>query len=458
MQSFITNYLSDIKDDIPKNKYNPSDTVDLGDVLSSFFEATKWEIVHEQLAEKLARKVEITKKFDDTYTIEWKKHKDSQIASSFLSSLATFVLYVSFKKLQEVDAPNEELFKRMNAILKALVVSKEPWIVENSTLHNDIKKDFELLAESLLTDKEQTFKNMIDLTQPKKEDRIVPITVLYFEGPIARAYLEMFKSLGLKPKKIIHMISSVDISTQKPIGKLLPLKYRIKYAAYSQETKINFYPREIEKRYPELQQAIFKEVSKKYNLSNDILKSTTNKLEISQYCENIETIFVTGLKDKKLEDKIIEGNEGTILYTGGGIVPPSLLSILNTKFIHIHPGYLPDIKGADCTLWSTMLFGRASATCFFMSPGIDTGDIIMPRWMPELFFDIQKKKYDDKTLYRAIYSYLDPWVRAVVLREFLTTHKEFKEIKTIKQNETDGYTFYFMHNEMKRIALNRFIN
>ena len=151
--------------------------------------------------------------------------------------------------------------------------------------------------------------------------------------------------------------------------------------------------------------------------------------------------------------ELTKTKEGAILYTGGGIVPPSLLNIKDTRFIHIHPGYLPDVKGADCTLWSTMIYGRASASCFFMSPGIDTGDIIMPRWMPELSIMIDKTKYDDRTLYRAVYSYLDPWVRSTVLREFLSTSREFEDIETIVQDEKDGCTYYFMGKEIKKVAL-----
>ena len=55
------------------------------------------------------------------------------------------------------------------------------------------------------------------------------------------------------------------------------------------------------------------------------------------------------------------------LFTGGGLVPKSLLSFQNIKFIHFHPRYLPIVKGADCTLWSSLIFGRTAATRFIMS-------------------------------------------------------------------------------------------
>ena len=47
-------------------------------------------------------------------------------------------------------------------------------------------------------------------------------------------------------------------------------------------------------------------------------------------------------------------------------MPESIFNIKNSSFIHIHPGYLPDIRGADCLLWSIMLANYPSATSFFI--------------------------------------------------------------------------------------------
>ena len=70
------------------------------------------------------------------------------------------------------------------------------------------------------------------------------------------------------------------------------------------------------------------------------------------------------MKDQNLFSFINQQNASIYLFTGGGIMPESFFNIKNTQFIHIHPGYLPDIRGADCLLWSTMLAGCPSATSF----------------------------------------------------------------------------------------------
>ena len=156
--------------------------------------------------------------------------------------------------------------------------------------------------------------------------------------------------------------------------------------------------------------------------------------------------------NKKEILKLGKEKEDVILYTGGGMVPPSLLSISETRFIHIHPGFLPDIKGADCTLWSSMIFKRASASCFYMSPGIDTGDIINPYWLPSLSFNTNIKNIDRQSIYRAVYGFLDPWVRAFALRNIIFSNNNYEALASIPQSEEDGATFHFMHQRLRNAS------
>lgn len=456
MKKYINLYLKNANIEIPNVNDVVQDHINLDSLIGFLYFDIEWSLEKESLIKSLAKKIEISKKFYSEYTLDWKKNKNAKIATNLQNSLLALALYISFKKLQESNAPPELLFTRMNATLKALEISKEVWCNSESILYKDITKDLNSLAEKGPISK-NSFMNKISLSIESNNPKEVPITILYSEGPIARAYLEIFKSLNLKPQKIIEMISSVDVSSRKPIGKFLPQKLRVMYARYSQESKINFWPRDIKKRNPDLQSLILNELKDKFNIPYKTLDSTTNKLEIAEYCDNVETIFISDLKDQKLEEKLKTHHEDIILFTGGGIVPSSLLSIVNTRFIHIHPGYLPDVRGADCTLWSSMIFNKTAATCFYMSPGIDTGDIILSRWMPELSFKIDKK-YEYITLYRSVYSYIDPWIRALVLREFLENYSTFMIEDTIEQKIDDGNTYYFMHERMKKTALKYFFS
>lgn len=55
----------------------------------------------------------------------------------------------------------------------------------------------------------------------------------------------------------------------------------------------------------------------------------------------------------RLLDYLASEPEGAILFTGGGILPEQVLMLPQLKFLHVHPGFLPAIRGADCALWST---------------------------------------------------------------------------------------------------------
>ena len=46
------------------------------------------------------------------------------------------------------------------------------------------------------------------------------------------------------------------------------------------------------------------------------------------------------------------------------------------NFIHIHPGYLPEVRGADGLLWSIKEYNKIGVSSFIMNHKIDSGEII----------------------------------------------------------------------------------
>ena len=105
MQSYISKYLLGIKDTIPNKKRESDDFINLETELSYLLSTKEWNKTEEELSSQLARRVDITKKFQTKYTLNWKKIKNTKEASSFLSSLATFILNVRFKKLEADNTP-----------------------------------------------------------------------------------------------------------------------------------------------------------------------------------------------------------------------------------------------------------------------------------------------------------------------------------------------------------------
>ena len=173
-------------------------------------------------------------------------------------------------------------------------------------------------------------------------------------------------------------------------------------AASSQRSKISYWPRQLLKDEAVFIVGILAEVESKFGFSRPIVDNAHALLPLSTYSDCVESLLVDGLADKVLQDFLATEKPGAVLFTGGGIVPANLLNIPHLKFWHIHPGYLPKIRGADCALWSSLLTGYTSATCFYMSPGIDTGDIILPRWLPQLVFESPERQLGLLPMYRAV--------------------------------------------------------
>jgi hypothetical protein len=160
------------------------------------------------------------------------------------------------------------------------------------------------------------------------------------------------------------------------------------------------------------------------------------------------------LRDPALLNYVDGETDKTFLYTGGGIVPATLLAVPNSRFIHVHPGFLPDIRGADGLLWSILTKRRPSASAFYMAPGIDTGNIIAAHWLPDVHAHIDAG-IDTLTRYRMAYALIDPWVRCRVLRDLIENNMAFENIPATAQDEMSGITYHFMHDQLRRMALDK---
>jgi hypothetical protein len=242
--------------------------------------------------------------------------------------------------------------------------------------------------------------------------------------------------------------------TQKQVGRFLPGPLRIAYSANVQKLKIHYWPRKIAKYHGALHKVMVDEVKAKFAFSDEVLTNAAALNDLSTYSDSVEVLMVDGLEDNALEERLSQlPSDVDLLYTGGGMVPARLLSLSHLRFLHIHPGFLPNIRGADCVFWSSLVFGRCSATCFIMAPGIDTGPIVKACWLPEIKFAHDAAAYDLKTLYRAIYGFFDPWVRAFVLREVFRDLDDFGALQSHAQDECGGITYHFMHPALQRKAI-----
>ncbi|HIA31888.1 MAG TPA: hypothetical protein EYN83_01285 [Nitrospinaceae bacterium] len=428
-------------------------------VLYELASVLEWSNNEYERFDFLSKRFDISKKLFTSYFSNGRKAINAKIIDSAYLELFTAIL---FKEaiLNPREFPLDIRFKRFNTLFKVQEITNPDWLLPGSELGQKMESVWQSTIKAIGTPysdlKITALPNMIKYNGSAPKE--IPLTVLFYEGPIARAYLATIQSLGFKPKKIIELVAVKDVSTKKVVGKWLPKKMRINYAASIQRNKIHYYPKRLSKANPDFVNGILDEVQKKLGFERDVIDNANALLPLISYSDCVESILVEGLADKALQECLLEELAGGILYTGGGIIPAELLDLRHLKFLHIHPGFLPDIRGADCALWSLLLAGHTSATCFYVSPGIDTGDIICPHWLPKLSFYVDETGIELQSTYRIVYSFLDPWVRAFVLRDITINNQKFDALASTPQLEKDGTTFHFMHQRLQDSIFRKLFN
>ena len=433
----------------PISNYGEIDTRQLIFNLAS---STSWNNEDYLLIEFILKGLNINNKLFLGYYKDGRKATDMFLCHKEWLELF-FAILLKYTFLYDEKPSSSPLIAKINSVFKALDLIQPDFLSKYPFLYNAIEQKITSLYQSypayLKPSHDAITYPIADITD--KDIKTIPMIVLFYEGPIARAYLETMRSLGLKPKKIINLISSKDLISKKQISSWLPTTFKKFFAYQVQKSKIHYWPRLLLKKHNKTVNALCLEIISTLFFEKNAIFNAYRCLPLSTYSDVIDDLLIQDLSDPCLHDYLSDQPSCPILYTGGGIVPSSLLSIPNAHFIHIHPGFLPHIRGADCTLWSILLTGHASATCFHMSPRIDEGNIIKACWLPKLMLNDKLNHLEVSIGYRLVYSFIDPWVRAFLLRELLKNQHNLAELPTMTQIPEEGNTFHFMHHKMKKI-------
>jgi len=174
-----------------------------------------------------------------------------------------------------------------------------------------------------------------------------------------------------------------------------------------------------------------------FNISETV-KNTLDKKNISYN----EFPFVD-INDPKLVNYLKNLDVDYWIFSGGGILKNEILS-LKTKFIHLHPGIVPDYRGSTCFYYSILNENYAGVTSFIMSKGLDMGDIIF-------------QKRFDKPNYQYLDEIYDPHIRSETLIELLKNETLLEKEKMV-QNSNEGETYFIIHPVLKHIAIQKCLN
>lgn len=274
------------------------------------------------------------------------------------------------------------------------------------------------------------------------------------EGPIGRAYLATLRQLGFRPETLILMVYRRAPGTGKRVGRWFPPAMRTAYAQAIQEGQSNFWARRLLQTNHDLVRSMMRIVRNAFGLPEDFYEEVLEKCDYTRYSDQVQPILVDGLGDERLSNLLSGMAPNAVLFTGGGILPKSLLEIPGLRFLHIHPGYLPHVRGADGLLWSTLIRGRPGATCMYMGSGIDDGDIVLREEFEPLAIEVpESERPSDQDLYRAIYAYYDPVVRAQILRQMPNNAPDLASLYSKPQDPESGSTYQFMNRKLRHAAV-----
>lgn len=226
---------------------------------------------------------------------------------------------------------------------------------------------------------------------------------IFFPGPKATAYLSVFKKLNTPPSVIIVMKNR----HRQPPDKRLTTEV-------------------IRDQYFDLNYSI-----------EQFSQTFTTKII---HCDS------THINDEKLKVLLDSLNIENWLFSGGGIIKVALLQH-HYRFLHIHPGQLPEVKGSTCFYYSLLMNQSLAASAFFMQEQLDTGEAIA---ICQFSINLDKETLTPSFLDNII----DPWIRSKTLQKVLAYWEKDKQKTLINRIKIPtNRAYYVAHPILRSLAI-----
>ncbi len=94
------------------------------------------------------------------------------------------------------------------------------------------------------------------------------------------------------------------------------------------------------------------------------------------YCHNVERLVINNYDDQCLIDALKSSGLTHFIFAGHNLFRGRVLD-MGMRYLHAHPGIVPDIRGVDCFLWSVLYRGCPGYSVIYLDQGVDTGDIVL---------------------------------------------------------------------------------
>ncbi|MDB3889160.1 hypothetical protein N9337_00925 [Candidatus Pelagibacter sp.] len=264
------------------------------------------------------------------------------------------------------------------------------------------------------------------------------LSILIDDNPVSRAYIQFLIDKELSLETPIYII--------KNNLKILPTSFtsRVNF------TSNNLYPLKY-LRMKKISQFI-DYVENYFEVRKNFLKDMYLYKNIYQISKKIDFVHSKSINS---ENVISSLNKNFIYINTSNQIYKEILKT-NIKFIHIHPAVLPDIRGADGSLYMYKLYKSYGATSFFMSKNIDEGEIISQyiKKLENFKFDLSST-FDIKNIYRLWFSFVDPLIRLVEFEKIISGNSSYLKKNSIIPNNNKGNYFSYMGNDEINIILTK---
>jgi methionyl-tRNA formyltransferase len=157
-------------------------------------------------------------------------------------------------------------------------------------------------------------------------------------------------------------------------------------------------------------------------------------------CISYEVIRTLDVNSEEVVEAIKKRREKIFIYSGpGGAILRKNILQTGKKFLHVHPGRLPDYRGSTTIYYHILQEGSCGVSALFLSEKIDQGPVITTRNVPlpsdtDLDYDF------------------DPRIRAELLCDVIKLYSKRGRIDTVMQGGKSGETYYIIHPVLRHIA------
>ena len=259
------------------------------------------------------------------------------------------------------------------------------------------------------------------------------IGLILDEGPIARCYLELAKRQKFKFEEIIYLGKKT----------IFPNKIFINFNSNFH----NYKPKKFIKK-KDVKKLIIN-LEEYFNLGSNFFYNSLENINLENYCNKL--IFCKNRDVNSLEAiESVKKSDVNIFLNSGKQIYKDIFSS-DKKFIHIHPALLPEIKGADGSLWNILKKKNFGVSSFYMEKKIDNGKIIDRETFNLKKFNYLSKKSNNE-LNDIWFSFVDPAIRSVHLKKLVLNKFEEKDF-----TRNSGNYYSFMETTKKSKILNEFL-